>query len=151
MNEHELRILHVDDDEEDRTFFAEALQKANLPHQVIGANSCMGMLKLMEEGNTYDLIVLDVNMPVIDGRQCLTKIKSHEKFRDVPVVIFTISSSQQDIDEVYKSGGHGYVVKPYSSLNFVLAVKKIFERDWKSKPPVHSKEDFVINFAFIQV
>lgn len=150
MNDDELRILHVDDDEDDRNFLAEALQKLNLSHTLTGAPGCMELFNLLEEGNAYDIIILDVNMPLMDGKQCLQKIKAHEKYRDIPVIIFSVSSSQRDIDEVYQSGAHYHVVKPYSSINYSLALKKVFDMDWKSKPPVPSKENFVINFAFTQ-
>jgi len=148
LNSIDLRILHVDDDEDDRLFLAEALHGLNLPHQITGASGCTDLFGLMDEGVTYDLIILDVNMPLIDGKECLKKIKTHEKYRDVPVVIFTISNSPKDIAEVYESGAHYHVVKPYAPSNFLVAMKKIFEIDWKSKPPVPSKEDFVINYAF---
>jgi CheY-like chemotaxis protein len=150
MNDDELRILHVDDDEDDRIFLAEALQKLHLHHKLTGAQGCMDLFNVMREDYTFDMIILDVNMPLMDGKQCLKKIKAHEKFRDIPVIIFTVSSSQKDIDEVYESGAHYHVVKPYSAINYSLALKKIFDIDWKNKPPVPSKEDFVINFAFTQ-
>ena len=144
-----LRILHVDDDEDDRIFLADALKQLNFSHTITGATGCIDLFKLMDEGAAYDLIVLDVNMPMIDGKQCLKRLKAHEKYRDIPVIIFTVTTSQQDIDEVYASGAHYHVVKPYSSINFMAAMKKIFETDWKKNPAVPNREDFVINYAFI--
>ncbi|HYV92644.1 MAG TPA: response regulator [Chitinophagales bacterium] len=143
-----LRILHVDDDEDDRMFLADALKQLNFPYTLTGAKDGIELFTVMDAGTPYDLIFLDINMPVIDGRQCLKKLKAHEKYRDVPVIMFTVSKSEQDINEVYASGAHYHVVKPYSFMNMVATIKKILEIDWKTKPPVPSREDFLINYAF---
>ena len=149
FNDAELRILHVDDDVDDRLFLAEALHVINFPHRLTGAGGCIDLFALMDQGNLYDLIFLDINMPMIDGKECLKKLKAHEKYCSIPVVIFTNTSSQKEIDTAYELGAHYHVVKPYASSNFVASLRQIMEIDWKSKPAVPSKDSFVINYAFI--
>src|SRR5215212_10113661 len=92
----ELAILYVDDDADDREFFAEALEKLDMPYTLHTIGSCMQLIELLDAGEPVDIIFLDVNMPVKDGKQCLREIKNHEKYKSIPVIIFTVSKSDRD-------------------------------------------------------
>jgi CheY-like chemotaxis protein len=144
----ELAILYVDDDADDREFFAEALEKMDIPYKLHTIGSCMQLIDLLDAGQPVDIIFLDVNMPVKDGKQCLREIKAHETYRNIPVIIFTVSKSERDIDEVYNLGAHYHVIKPYAHINFMASLKIIFEIDWKTTQPIPAKEKFVINYSF---
>jgi CheY-like chemotaxis protein len=148
MYPEKLRILFVDDEEDDLIFFKEALEKLNIEYNLFNVQSCGEIFNEAKINGQFDIIFLDINMPVMDGKICLKELKASDKYKNVPVVIFTVSQSPEDIKEVYESGAHYYLIKPYAQLNFVAALKIIFSINWKGKPPVPSKNEFVINFSY---
>jgi CheY-like chemotaxis protein len=144
-----LNILYVDDDADDRELFAEAMVRAQLPHKLTEVDSCEGAIKLLDAGNPYDIIFLDINLPAIDGRECLRMLKADASFRNIPVVMFTNSKSERDIDLAYNYGAHYHMIKPVAYINLIASLKLIFEIDWKAKQPIPPREKFVINYAFV--
>ena len=146
-SENDMTVLYVDDDPDDRFFFEEAIEQLKIPCRLLMADSCMAMKTIIEDAH-IDIIFLDINMPVIDGKQCLKEIKSNEKFKDIPVVAFTVSKSDRDIEEVYQLGAHYHIVKPYAHINFIATLKIIFALDWKKPQPKPAKDKFVINLAY---
>jgi CheY-like chemotaxis protein len=73
--------------------------------------------------------LLDLNLPGLDGRKLLEKIKSEEKFRKIPVVVLTTSDFEEDIEQAYDSGANSYIVKPTSRDRF-LDVIETLETYW---------------------
>ncbi|MGW0491631.1 response regulator, partial [Streptomyces olivaceus] len=72
-----------------------------------------------------DLILLDLNLPKYDGRQVLEKIKSDQDLSDIPVVVLTTSSAEEDILRSYKLHANAYVTKPVDLDQFIAAVRQI--------------------------
>ncbi|MBF0562218.1 MAG: response regulator [Alphaproteobacteria bacterium] len=72
-----------------------------------------------------DLILLDLNMPRMDGREFLTAIKIDDALRSIPVVILTTSEVERDIVASYKLGAAGYIVKPVDFEQFIAAIKSL--------------------------
>src|SRR5689334_16301632 len=93
-------ILWADDDEEDFNMIKDVLEELNLPFDVVevnnGREALNTLLKSRQTGNLPCLIVLDINMPVMDGKETLSLIKGTNVFKDIPVVVFTTSSSELD-------------------------------------------------------
>lgn len=74
-----------------------------------------------------DLILLDLNLPKYDGRQLLEKIKSDPDLAQIPVVVLTTSSAEEDILKSYKLHANAYVTKPVDLDQFMKAVRQIDE------------------------
>ena len=72
-----------------------------------------------------DLILLDLNMPCMDGRECLAELKKDEALRDIPAVILTTSEVERDIVASYRLGAAGYITKPVDILQFVTAIRML--------------------------
>ena len=72
-----------------------------------------------------DLILLDLNLPKYDGRQLLEKVKSDIELCDIPIVVLTTSSAQEDILRSYKLHANAYVTKPVDLEQFLSAVRQI--------------------------
>ena len=72
-----------------------------------------------------DLILLDLNLPKYDGRQLLEKVKSDADLCDIPIVVLTTSSAQEDIVRSYKLHANAYVTKPVDLDQFMKAVRQI--------------------------
>ncbi len=84
-----------------------------------------------------DLIILDLNLPKINGMDVLKSLKGNSKYSSIPVVILSTSSDQNTISEAYKNGANGYVTKPMSYDEFVDKVKMLsrYLSDTNTLPP----------------
>jgi CheY-like chemotaxis protein len=71
------------------------------------------------------LILLDIKLPKIDGLEVLRRLKSHPRFRTIPVIILSTSAELRDIQEAYELGGNSYIVKPVDFDKFVDVVSQI--------------------------
>jgi CheY-like chemotaxis protein len=109
---------------------------------------CFEIFKLLQEQNSFDVIFMDINLPLVNGKDCLKQIKADEKFKDVPVIMFTGSSAPMDIDFGYSNGAHYHVVKPIAHINFVASLRIVLEINWKEKQPIPPFENYVVNLTF---
>jgi CheY-like chemotaxis protein len=106
-------ILLVDDDVIDRELFVDAINLVGKGYRIIEAdNGEKAMEYLNSTHKLPDLIILDLNMPVKDGRATLQEIKTHKFFRSIPVCIMSTSNAQFDIVNAYDSGANLFLVKP---------------------------------------
>ncbi|HEY0047074.1 MAG TPA: response regulator, partial [Flavobacterium sp.] len=90
-----------------------------------------------------DFIFLDLNMPEKGGKECLVEIRKHSKLKEIPVIIYSTSSSKKDIDDTYELGANLYITKPNSFTELRKAVRKIMALDWSLYQPRSSKSDYV--------
>ena len=104
----------IDDDPDDRNLLIEAINDINPSIKCITANNGQeGLLKLTNSRHFPSIIFLDLNMPRINGRQFLTKLKSDPQLRNIPVIIYSTSSDQKEIDELMLLGARDYLVKQW--------------------------------------
>lgn len=108
------KILVVDDDAEDALIFQEVLFSINASIQYSTAEDGKDALDQLRGAGPFlpDLIFLDLNMPRINGKECLKKIKEDEKLKDIPVIIYTTSSQPRDIEETMQAGACCFISKP---------------------------------------
>ena len=93
--------------------FQQAIAELNIDVEVRYINNCAEMLDLLDKGDIPDLLFLDLNMPVISGRECVKKIR--EKLKDkLSIVIYSTSKYQPDVDGTHQDGANLYVIKPNS-------------------------------------
>ena len=117
------RILLADDDPDDRELFAEAVQECGSTIECV-PNGAKLMKKLRADAEMPDCIFLDLNMPEKGGKECLSEIRRDEKLRNLPVLIYSTSSSKRDIDETYELGANRYVTKPISYSHLKKTVRE---------------------------
>lgn len=97
MNKEYAIILHVDDDEDDLSIIGDALKDAHQSLNIVAANDGHQALQYLEQSMQLpDLIILDINMPGMNGRETLKAIKQHEAWRDIPTVVLSTSSDPLD-------------------------------------------------------
>lgn len=129
MNDHAL-ILVADDDPDDQYFFQEAIAVV-CPEEVEahflwdGAQLIRFLREKSKQGYRRNLVVLDLNMKVKDGKTTLREIKADPAFADVPVVILSTSSDQADMDYCKRNGAAAYFRKPGSILELVEILRKL--------------------------
>ena len=106
----------VDDDTDDLEIFAIAVAETGQPITCTTASDGIDALRLLREDETFlpDFIFLDLNMPRMNGKQCLAEIKKIERLERVPVVIYSTSANQRDIDDALKLGAAHFLTKPSS-------------------------------------
>ena len=127
-----VKVVLADDDKDDQELFTEALNHAEIPADVTTVDNgqeLINHLKDPAEPNP-DIIFLDINMPVKDGKQVLAEIKADETLKDIPTVMLSTSENPKDVEETFNAGANLYVRKPYSFRNLVLLLKKIFTLKW---------------------
>jgi CheY-like chemotaxis protein len=79
-------------------------------------------LKLIDE-NDFDLILLDIMMPEMNGFEVCLKLKSNDKTKNIPIIFLSGKDSSTDIEEAYAVGGIDYVVKPFITIELITKVK----------------------------
>jgi CheY-like chemotaxis protein len=123
------KILLVDDEPEIRFVTRRMLEKAG--YEVVEAEDeeeCMEKLKVEKP----DLILLDVMMPGVRGWGICERIKSHSKLRHIPVVMFTVRTSEEDVMKSFECGAEAHINKPFEREELLEIVEKILK---KTKSP----------------
>jgi CheY-like chemotaxis protein len=78
------------------------------------------------------LILLDLNMPKMDGKEVIAKIRQHPEFRKIPVVVLTTSKADTDIEEVYELGANSFITKPVQFESLVTVMKLLSDYWFKT-------------------
>ncbi|MCA2216857.1 response regulator [Jidongwangia harbinensis] len=138
-----LQILIVDDDDADALMIEEALENSETTTVVSRVADGREALDYLTRAAPYeaahrpDLILLDLNMPRMDGRETLAAIKSDERLKAIPVVILTTSGAEPDITSSYQHRANAYVTKPFNLDDFEATVRQIdrFYREVAVLPP----------------
>jgi len=110
------KILLIDDDADDRSFFCEALEEIAPEfgcYAVVNGELALQLLRNNEIGRP-DLIFLDVNMPIFDGWQCLSELKSDPDLQQIPVIMYSTSSHPEDIEKALSERALYFFTKPYN-------------------------------------
>ena len=118
-----MRILSIDDSSIVRKIIRGAAEV--LEFELLEAeDGIQGLETLEKEYENLDLILLDWNMPGMDGYEFLQKVKKEEKFKNIPIMMVTTESEQENIVKAIKAGAAHYMVKPFSMEELT---KKILE------------------------
>jgi DNA-binding response OmpR family regulator len=130
-------IMIIDDDDDDRDIFCEAVSTIDSSIGLIQCHEGEEALKILENKNhpLPDFIFLDLNMPRINGRQCLERIKKQKHLQDIPIIIYSTSRYERDIKEVIRLGAATFLTKPSRMSELMKAVRLILDREWKKIAP----------------
>lgn len=122
-------ILIVEDNpvDLDLTLRAFATKKLSNPIQIArDGEEAIQYMKRWEQGEPKPVVILlDLNMPKINGLEVLQKLKSHPDFKTIPVVILTTSSESSDLKAAYESGANSYIIKPVNFEKFLEVANQI--------------------------
>lgn len=133
-----LVILLADDDESDRLVFKEAFRELELKSVVHTVDSGTQLMEYLTSGNAAlpDFVFVDVNMPRKNGLTCLKEIRSDEKFKAIPIVIYSTSATRNDVEETFRHGANAYIKKPsdFGTLKQLLAKAVSDARGYREKP-----------------
>jgi CheY-like chemotaxis protein len=124
-------ILLVEDSETDAELTLEALKQGKLRNTVSHVKDGEEALRYLRKEDEFkdaprpDLILLDLNMPRVDGREVLRQVRQDESLQVIPVVVLTTSSHDKDILETYGLFANSYIVKPVDLSSFFEVIKEI--------------------------
>ena|ERR1700722_11210523 len=134
-----INILLVEDNEGDILLTTEAFEESRIVNEINVIRNGEAAINFFEalanKEQHPDLVLLDINLPKISGHEVLMYIKHNEKYKSIPVIMLTTSSSEKDIMASYKNYVNCYITKPVDVSDFMRAIAKI--------------EDFWINIVSI--
>jgi CheY-like chemotaxis protein len=122
-------VLLVDDDQDDQEFFREAVKMINRSISCIYAKDGVEAFKLLNEQLVVipDMIFLDVNMPLMDGKDFLIKIKKTSRLKNIPVVMYSTTSDEDEMKQFRILGAKDFLVKPPNFNQLVESLEEIIE------------------------
>lgn len=134
-------IFLVDDDPDDHYVFTTALREVDPLVMLKTFASCEELLNnLNESGQLPSLIIIDMNMPAMDGCQCLTEVRRLEAFSSVPVIMYSTASSPSSINATYQAGARGFFVKPNSMAEIKVVIRQLLG-DWVYRGTTEANSD----------
>ena len=134
-----ITILVCDDDEDDRALTQQALENAHISNRIQFVEDGEQLLDYLYQRGAYagetgkaprpGLILLDLNMPKLDGREALKTIKEDPTLRDIPVVVLSTSRLDEDVARSYQLGVNSFITKPVTFSGLVEAMN-VLGRYW---------------------
>jgi chemotaxis family two-component system response regulator Rcp1 len=131
----EVNILLVEDNAGDILLTLEAFKEVKLKNTIVVARDGEEALNLLnkvgefKDAVTPDIILLDINLPKVDGKEVLAAIKNDSHLKTIPVVMLTTSDSEKDIAESYVNHANCYITKPVDFIKFIEVIK-VLENFW---------------------
>ncbi len=137
-----VKILLADDDSDDRYLFDKALKEIAIPTQLTTVSDGELLMDCLSENSEHlpDVLFLDLSMPRKTGFECLTEIKGNEKFKNIPVIVFTTSFGRGDeyeqnlINTLSGLGAREYIRKPYDFQTLKETIEKTLARIIETDP-----------------
>lgn len=123
-----LQCFLIDDDVDDQEIFYLALKEVNKAVDCIYASDAVQALEKLKNDPSFtpQCIFLDMNMPRVDGKQCLLSIKDIDRLKDVPVFMYSTYADAKTITEVKQLGAADFIIKPASIPLLVQALTQLF-------------------------
>jgi len=125
-----IKILLADDDKEDQLILSDAFEQigiTNVVHFVDnGENALRHLEQCFQENALPQLIILDLNMPRMNGTQTLRLAKKDERFKHIPIIIYSTSLNNIEKDECIRLGAHSYIIKPLTFSEYVKSAQYFY-------------------------
>jgi len=138
MNKRPLNIMVAENDEDDRALVKFAFAECEVANNVHFVENGEELLDYLYHRSPYenladsikpDLILLDLQMPKVNGHEALKEIKGDPNLRSIPVVIFTTSKSAHDINSTYNMGANSFIIKPVT-YNGLIQTMNVLAKYW---------------------
>jgi CheY-like chemotaxis protein len=139
-------ITLADDDEDDRLFFTDAFEELKINTVVNTVNNGKELLDFLNHPETIlpNIIFLDLNMPILNGIDCLKEIKLNDKFKDIAIAIYSTSSSDQDIENTFVLGANIYIKKPSNFNDLKKILSDVVIINWQYHTNGLNKDNFLL-------
>ncbi len=146
MQHDSILITLADDDEDDRLFFTDAFEELKINTIVNTVNNGRELLNFLNHPETVlpNIIFLDLNMPILNGIECLKEIKRDDKFKDIAIAIYSTSSSDQDVENTFVLGANIYIKKPSNFNDLKKILSDVVIINWQYHTNDLNKENFLL-------
>lgn len=146
MQHDSILITLADDDEDDRLFFTDAFEELKINTIVNTVNNGRELLNFLNHPETVlpNIIFLDLNMPILNGIDCLKEIKRDEKFKDIAIAIYSTSSSDQDVENTFVLGANIYIKKPSNFNDLKKILSDVVIINWQYHTNDLNKDNFLL-------
>ena len=138
-------ILVAEDDADDLFLMKTALEETGITEIVQYVENGVEVINFIEsinsekgECNYPEFILLDLNMPKMDGREVLKKLKSNEIYRKIPIIVFSTTKNQLEVKRCYDLGANTYIVKPVSYDTLVETIRDLCNYWFKTATLIHT-------------
>jgi CheY-like chemotaxis protein len=142
-----INVLLADDDEDDRLFFREAFEEIKIKTKVVLVNDGVELMNhLSQNGNPLPhILFLDLNMPRKNGIECLLEIRQNDHLKNIPVAIYSTSSSEEDIEETFVKGANVYIKKPDDFATLKKILEEVITINWQYHTSGLNREIYLLN------
>ncbi len=139
-------ITLADDDEDDRLFFTDAFDELKINTVVNTVNDGRELMRFLNHPDTVlpNIIFLDLNMPIMNGMDCLKEIKQNEKFKDIAIAIYSTSSSDKDVENTFVLGANIYIKKPSNFNDLKKILSEVVIINWQYHTSGLNKDNFLL-------
>ncbi|MCB2228642.1 MAG: response regulator [Desulfarculaceae bacterium] len=126
-----IKILLVEDNQGDARLAQEALKEAKVANELFWVDDGVKAMEFLRRQGEYtdaprpDVVLLDLNLPRMDGREVLAAIKEDDEIKSIPVVVLTVSEAEEDILKSYNLHANCYITKPLELDRFMEVVQRI--------------------------
>jgi len=136
-------ILLAEDDEDDYVLFCEAIKDFPGHVKINWVRDGEELMAVLNQDKT-DLIFLDINMPLKNGFECLTEIRSDDSLKNIPVIIYSTADDSELVNWMYNAGANLYLCKPTEYKKLKSRIHKAIAIDWEKQAPFSKPEHFVL-------
>lgn len=147
MDNDALYIVLAEDDEDDRLFFKEALQEIKVKTNLAFVNDGSQLMNFLNEAGARlpQVVFLDLNMPVKSGMECLVEIRRNYRLKDLAIVIYSTSASEEDVEEAFVNGANIYIKKPNDFSLLKSSLAKVINLNWQYHTLGLKRENFLLS------
>ena len=121
-----MKILIVEDSGMMRKAISKVVETTGF-EPLLAENGQEALEQLQKNSSDVGLVIMDWNMPVMDGYEALIAIRADQNYKDIPVLMATSEGIAEDIQKATKAGANGYMVKPFSMSDLSLKIKELIE------------------------
>ncbi len=125
MKHSNLHILIAEDDADDGEVISESFQKHGAFHKVTLVNNGLELLEALEKGESPDVILTDINMPILNGIEALRQINSEKNYAQIPAFVYSTTINPVYEKQCVELGSRGFLIKPYDLQGFDDIPEKI--------------------------
>jgi CheY-like chemotaxis protein len=146
MQEDYILITLADDDEDDRLFFTDAFDEMKIKTVVNTVKNVRELIEFLDHPESVlpNIIFLDLNMPILNGIECLKEIKLNDRFKDIAVAIYSTSSSEADVENTFVLGANIYIKKPSSFNDLKKILSDVVTINWQYHTNGLNKDNFLL-------
>ena len=128
-----IKVILVDDDEDDIDMFKTAFSKLKVKSTLQYFRNGVQVMEYFKDENNEipHILFLDLNMPLMGGKEVLYKLRTNERFRNLPIAIYSTSNLERDIEDTLSLGANIYIVKPYDFKKLEKALENVLKVQWQ--------------------